>query len=106
MAGSPALFLLTFDNPPEKFNGFTDGSMVAYIKTQQGNEFIKTEGSVIALDNLALDKNLNGYVIPFNTFEPGSFILAISILKDLDFAQLKAGEEYTSKEFNVASIKQ
>lgn len=104
--GTQARFLLTFSNMPETLTAFTDNSMVASIKKQQGNEFIKIEGITIPLGDLILDNNLNGYILPFNTFEQGSFILSISVLKDQDFTQLKAGEEYTSKEFKVASKEQ
>ncbi len=104
--GSKAQFLLTFSNMPEKLTSFTDDSMVAYIKTQQGNGFTKLDDSTVALDDLTLDKNSDGYIIPLDISGHGNFILVISILKDIDFAQLKAGEEYTSKKFNVVAVEQ
>ncbi|HIH43025.1 TPA: hypothetical protein HA246_05250 [Candidatus Woesearchaeota archaeon] len=104
--GTQARFLLTLSNMPEKLTAFADDSMIAYLKKQQGEEFIKIEGSTIALGNLDLDKNLGGYILPFNTFERGSFILSILVLKDLDFARLKQTEEYASKAFDVIAVEQ
>ncbi len=107
IAGSQALFLLTFDNQPEKFNGFTDGSMIAYLEKRQGNEFKRIEGGVLALGELTLDKNSQAYIIPFNTFEQGNFILVIKILKEFrNIPEFKADEEYKSQAFNVAAAEQ